>query len=153
MDVPVIATGGIADGRGIAAALMLGATAVQIGTGLLRTPEAGLPPAWSQALPTTLPEHTMLTRAFSGRAGRSIATRYVLAAASRSAPRPAPYPVQRGLTAMMRKEAVAGNDLHSMQVWAGQAAALAIERPAMEVVQRLWSGAEQLLGFARHSAR
>jgi nitronate monooxygenase len=150
VDVPVIATGGVADARGIAAAFMLGASAVQIGTGLLRCPEAGLPPAWSQALGTTQPEHTMLTRAFSGRAGRSIATEYVRAAASSTAPRPAPYPVQRGLTAAMRKEAVANDNLHSMQVWAGQAAALAIARPATEVIQKLWSGAEQLLGHAQH---
>jgi nitronate monooxygenase len=153
VNVPVIATGGIADARGIAAALMLGASAVQIGTGLLRCPEAGLPSAWSRALATTQPEHTMLTRALSGRAGRSIATEYVRAAAHSSAPRPAPYPVQRGLTAAMRKEAVAKDNLHSMQVWAGQAAALAIARPAMEVVQKLWSGTEQLLGYAQHGAR
>ena len=152
VDVPVIATGGIADARGIAAALMLGASAVQIGTGLLRCPEAGLPPAWSQALATTQPEHTMLTRAFSGRAGRSIATDYVLAAASSSAPKPAPYPVQRGLTAAMRRDAVARDHLQSMQVWAGQAASLAIARPAMDVVPKLWSGTERLLGLA-HTRR
>jgi nitronate monooxygenase len=153
VDVPVIATGGIADARGIAAALMLGASAVQIGTGLLRCPEAGLPPAWSQALAATQPEQTVLTRAFSGRAGRCIATEYVREAASSTAPQPAPYPVQRGLTAAMRKEAVAKDNLHSMQAWAGQAAALAIARPAMEVVQKLWSGAEQLLGYPQHRAR
>ncbi|MBV8497111.1 MAG: nitronate monooxygenase [Gammaproteobacteria bacterium] len=152
VDVPVIATGGIADARGIAAALMLGASAVQIGTGLLRCPEAGLPPAWSQALATTQPEHTMLTRAFSGRAGRSIATDYVLAAASSSAPEPAPYPVQRGLTAAMRTDAVARDHLQSMQAWAGQAASLAIARPAMDVVAKLWSGTEQLLGLAHRDA-
>jgi nitronate monooxygenase len=146
VEVPVIATGGIADARGIAAALMLGASAVQIGTGLLRCQEAGLPPAWSAALAMTQPEHTMLTRAFSGRAGRSIATEYVRAAARPTAPVPAPYPVQRGLTAAMREEAVVKDDLRCMQVWAGQAAALALARPAMELVQELWSGAERLLG-------
>jgi nitronate monooxygenase len=143
--VPVIATGGIADARGIAAALMLGASAVQIGTGFLRCPEAALPAAWSQALAMTRPEGTMLTRAFSGRAGRSIATEYVEAAASPAAPNPAPYPVQRGLTAPMRKEAARHDTLRCMQAWAGQSAALALARPAAEVVQRLWTGAERLL--------
>ena len=90
----------------------------------------------------------MLTRAFSGRAGRSIATEYARAAAGSTAPRPAPYPIQRALTAAMRKEAVAKDNLRSMQAWAGQAAALAVARPALEVVQELWSGTEQLLGYA-----
>src|ERR1041384_6343748 len=68
VDVPVIATGGIADARGVAAALLLGASGVQIGTGFLRSPEAKLPAAWADALGQTLPEQTMVTRAFSGRA-------------------------------------------------------------------------------------
>jgi nitronate monooxygenase len=151
--VPVIATGGIADARGIAAALMLGASAVQIGSGFLRCPEAGLPAAWSQALATMRPEDTMLTRAFSGRAGRSIITEYVEAAASPAAPKPAPYPVQRALTASMRREAVRRDTLKCMQAWAGQSAALALARPAPEVVEHLWSGAERLLDQSAHTAR
>ena len=151
--VPVIATGGIADARGIAAALMLGASAVQIGSGFLRCPEAGLPQAWSQALAALRPEDTMLTRAFSGRAGRSIATEYVEAAASPAAPKPAPYPVQRGLTASMRSEAARRDTLRCMQAWAGQSAALALERPAAEVVQRLWTEAERLLDQAADTNR
>ena len=67
--VPVVATGAIADARGIAAALLLGASAVQIGTAFLRCPEAQLPQAWSDALAAARPEGTTLTRAFSGRAG------------------------------------------------------------------------------------
>src|SRR6202000_2532584 len=65
--VPVVATGGIADARGAAAALLLGASAVQIGTGFLRCPEAKLPPAWADALAQTLPEQTVVSRVFSGR--------------------------------------------------------------------------------------
>src|SRR4029077_2350784 len=97
--VPVVATGGIADGRGVTAALSLGASSVQIGTGFLRCPEAKIHPAWADALAKTGPEDTMVRRVFSGRAGRSLATDYVLAATSPDAPQPAPYPVQRGLTA------------------------------------------------------
>ena len=69
VDVPVVATGGIADARTIAAAFVLGASAVQIGTGLLRTPEAGIAPAWADAIGAALPEGTVPTRAFSGRLG------------------------------------------------------------------------------------
>lgn len=143
--VPVIAAGGIGDGRGIAAALILGASAVQIGTGLLRSPEAALPPAWADALGDAEPEATWLTRAFSGRFGRAIATDYVRAAAGPAAPRPRPYPVQRGLTALMRRQAAHENRLAAMQAWAGQSAALAQARPAAELVQAWWAQAEALL--------
>jgi nitronate monooxygenase len=136
----VVATGGIADARGVAAAFALGASAVQVGTGFLRAPEAGLPAAWADALARTPPEGTQLTRAFSGRAGRSIATAYVQAVASPGAPLPAPYPVQRGLTAAMRQQAVADGDVQRMQAWAGQSARLALALPAAAIVQQLAAG-------------
>jgi nitronate monooxygenase len=144
--VPVVATGGIADARGVAAALLLGASAAQIGTGFLRTPEAKIHPAWADALAHAAPEDTMLTRAFSGRAGRSIATAYVRAAAAAEAPRPAPYPVQRGLSAGMRSEAQKTGDGERMQAWCGQAAFIARAEPAGKIVREIWDGARDLLG-------
>lgn len=143
--VPVIATGGIADARGVAAALTLGASAVQIGTGFLRSPEAKLAPAWADAIGQAQPDGTMLTRAFSGRSGRAIATAYARAAGAAEAPPPAPYPVQRGLTQAMRDEGTRAGDLDRMQAWAGQAARLAPARPAGEVVRGLWEEARALL--------
>jgi len=142
VSVPVVATGGIADARGAAAALLLGASAVQIGTGFLRTPEANLPPPLADALGTTLPEQTILTRAFSGRAGRSIATAYALAAAENSVP--APYPVQRGLTQAMRALAIETGDIARMQAWAGQSAMLAPAAPAAAVARAIAAGIEAL---------
>jgi nitronate monooxygenase len=145
--VPVVATGGIADARGVAAALLLGANAAQIGTAL-RCPEAKLHPAWADALARIAPEDTMVSRVFSGRAGRSIATKYVRAATAVDAPPPAPYPVQRGLTAAMRNEAVAAGDVERMQAWAGQSARLARAELAGKVVQEIWDGARELLGWS-----
>ena len=145
--VPVVATGGIADARGVAAALLLGASAAQIGTGFLRCPEAKLHPAWADALARTAPENTIVSRAFSGRAGRSIATDYVRAALGQDAPSPAPYPVQRALTAPMRAAAAQAGDLQRMQAWAGQSAALAKAAPAAELMQQIWLGAQALLAW------
>ncbi len=140
--VPVIAAGGIADGRGVAAALLLGASAVQVGTALLRCPEAATAPAWADALHELEPEATAPTRAFSGRLGRAVASPYTAAAAGAAL---APYPVQRALTAAMRVEAKAAGDAGRMQAWAGQAAALARAEPAGDVVRRIWADAEALL--------
>lgn len=145
--LPVVATGGIADARGIAAAFLLGASAVQIGTGFLRCPEAGISAAWADALERTMPEDTVLTRAFSGRAGRSILNDYVRATMATDAPAPAPYPVQRGLSAMMRRDAQQSGDIRRMQAWAGQSARLAPREPAADVVGRLWSQTRELLGW------
>jgi nitronate monooxygenase len=142
--MPVIATGGIADARGVAAAMLLGARAVQIGTALLRCDESDITPSWRAALATARPENTQLTRAFSGRWGRALATPYVRAAAAPDAPEPAPYPVQRGLSAAMRTAAAKADDLAHMQAWAGQAAALGGGGPAADWSRALWRDAQAL---------
>jgi nitronate monooxygenase len=129
----------------VAAAVVLGASAVQIGTAFLRCPEAGIPAAWADALGHTAPENTVVSRVFSGRAGRSIATDYVRAATTIDAPAPAPYPVQRGLTAPMRAAATARGDVQRIQAWAGQSAALGRARPAAELVGVLWDDARAIL--------
>ena len=143
--IPVVATGGIADARGVAAALVLGASAAQIGSAFLRCPEAKLHPAWADALARTPPEGTMVSRVFSGRAGRSIATAYARAASAPDAPAPAPYPVQRALTQAMRDAATKAGDAERMQLWAGQSAALGRTQPAEAMVRELWDGARALL--------
>jgi nitronate monooxygenase len=123
----------------------LGASAVQIGTGFLRCPEAKIPSAWADAIARTAPEETIITAAFSGRPGRSVANAYARAATSGEAPSPARYPVQRGLTAAMRAEAAKANDIDRMQAWAGQSAALARAEPAGELTARLWEETRAML--------
>jgi nitronate monooxygenase len=145
VSVPVIAAGGIADARGIAAALMLGASAVQIGTGYLRCPEAKLNAIWARKIGETEAHQTRVTRVFTGRPGRAVNSRYVEAASAPDAPAPAPYPVQRGLTRLMREEAAKAGDADRMQMWAGQAAKLARAEPAATVTQQLWDEALELL--------
>ena len=145
--IPVVATGGIADGRGVAAAMALGASAVQVGTGFLRAPDAQIHAAWADALASAAPEDTLVSRVFSGRAGRSLATDYVRAAISNAAPQPAPYPVQRGLTAPMRAAATKAGDVRRMQVWAGQSAGLARAESAQSILVRLWEDAVQILRY------
>ena len=141
--LPVIAAGGIMDGRGIAAALTLGASAVQLGTAFLRSPEAAIHPAWAEAIAQTAPEDTVLTRGFSGRLGRGIRNRVTEAFAGDLAP--APYPVQRALMTKVRAAAEAAKDASRMQTWAGQGAALSRAEPADALVRRLWADAEALL--------
>ena len=134
---PVIRPSQFADLQ-ITAALALGASAVQIGTGFLRCPEAKLHPVWADALGRTLPEDTSVTSAFTGRAARSIANAYVLVANAQDAPTPMAYPLQRDLTAAMREDAARQGDADRMQLWAGQSAALAQPIPAARLLHELW---------------
>jgi nitronate monooxygenase len=143
--VPVIAAGGIGDGRGAAAALLLGASAVEIGTGFLRAPEAKVHPTYAQRLGQIEAHETVVTRAFTGRAGRAASNRYVQAAAAPGAPAPAPYPIQRGFTRAMQEDAIKAADAERMQMWAGQAAKLAQPWPAAEITEHLWEDARRLL--------
>lgn len=148
VSVPVIAAGGVADARGIAAALMLGASGVFIGTGFLRTPEAMTPPVYAERLAQTEAHETTLTRAYTGRAARAIRNEFIddsVRASASSETSPAPYPTQRGLTRAMRDEARKAGDTKCMQMWAGQSAMLATNEPAGELAARLWSDASALL--------
>ena len=121
--IPVIAAGGIMDGRGIAAALMLGAQAVQMGTAFLSCAECVIAPAWKAALLTAQDDSTRMTRAFSGRPARGIVNRFTehMRALEDDLP---PYPIQNALTGPLRRAASAAGDADAMSLWAGQGVAM-----------------------------
>lgn len=145
VSVPVIATGGIADARGVVAALALGASAVQIGTAFLRAPEAAITPAWADAIGRAQPDDTTTTTAFSGRLGRSLQTDYIAAIEGVDAIAPLPYPLQRSATRPMCALGAKENDLSRIQAWAGQSARLARNEPAGEIVRSIWADARTAL--------
>lgn len=115
--IPVIAAGGIMDGRGIAAVLGLGARAVQMGTAFLTTTEAGVHPAYRARLLQANATDTQMTLTFSGRMARGIANTFMQRMAGAEIP---PYPVQNALTGEIRKAAAARDNTEYMSLWAGQ---------------------------------
>jgi len=134
--LPVIATGGITDARGVAAAFMLGAAAVQVGTAYLYTPEAKLPAAHRAALRSPQVETTALTNLFTGRPARGIVNRLMRELGPLSPLAPA-FPLASGALAPLRAAAEAKGSGDFMSLWSGQAAALGREMGASELTQRL----------------
>ncbi|MFL6846580.1 MAG: NAD(P)H-dependent flavin oxidoreductase [Allosphingosinicella sp.] len=134
IDVPVIASGGIMDGRGIAAALALGADAVQLGTAFLTCPEAGTPAAYRQALLDSVEDSTRITAAFSGRPARGIDNRFLREMAGGEI---LPFPWQNALTRPLRTRAAELGEAELLSLWAGQGLRLARELPAAELVRAL----------------
>ena len=125
--------------------MILGASAVQIGTGFLRSPEAMIHPVYADRLAQMDAHETTITRAFTGRSGRALASAYTLASTDPHVPPPAPYPVQRGFTRAMREDAQKVGDADRMQMWTGQAARLARAEPAETIAKQLWEDASRLL--------
>ncbi|MBK1841289.1 nitronate monooxygenase [Azospirillum sp. YIM B02556] len=141
--VPVIASGGIMDGRGIAAALALGAAAVQMGTAFLTCEEAGPPEAHKQAILSAREDQTRVTRAFSGRPARGIANRFMEVVEDRQAPEAVlPFPLQNTLTRPLRTAAAKDGRAEFLSLWAGQGLRLARRRPAGDLVAELLRGTE-----------
>ena len=143
VDLPLVATGGLATGRAVAAVLAAGAAAAQLGTAFMRTPEAGTAAVHREALAGDAP--TALTRAFSGRTARGVVNRF-LREHSEDAPRA--YPDVHHVTAPLRAAARERGDADGLHLWAGQAHALAGEEPAGELVRRLAAEAAAALEAA-----
>jgi nitronate monooxygenase len=127
--VPVIAAGGIADGRGIAAAFALGASGVQIGTAFLRCPEAATPPLHREALRLAREDATLLTNVFTGRPARVLVSRLAFELGPVSDAAPA-FPLPMGEWPPLRAKAEQRGSSDFTPLWSGQAAALGAEMPA-----------------------
>jgi nitronate monooxygenase len=142
VDLPLVATGGIATGRGIAAVLAAGAAAAALGTAFMLCPEGATAPAHREAIAGA--GDTALTRAFTGRTARGIVNRWLRE--HRDAP--SAYPDVHHLTAKIRAAARSAGDPDGFHLWAGQAHALARELPAGELVAALWEEARSALRTA-----
>jgi nitronate monooxygenase len=147
-DVPLVATGGIGTGAAIAAVLVAGAAAAQLGTAFLRCPEAGTAAVHRQALAGGAP--TAMTRAFTGRLARGIRNRFL---DRHSADAPAAYPELHHLTAPLRQAGRAAGDPALVNLWAGQAYELGRELPAGQLVRALAEEAGTALREAEPMSR
>ncbi|MFT3773297.1 MAG: nitronate monooxygenase family protein [Minicystis sp.] len=144
VSVPVVAAGGIADGRGVAAAFALGASGVQIGTAFLASHESAAPAVHKALLGEPASRRTALTRVFSGRMARGIVNRFMTDMRAQE-PAVPPYPLQNWLMSTIRKAAAADRSEY-LALWAGQSAALAKRRPAEEVLRAIVADTDRVLG-------
>ena len=142
-DLPLVAAGGIANGNGVAGVIAAGASAAQIGTALMLTPEAGTSAPHRAALAGDAP--TALTRAFTGRRARGIVNRFMR---DHDAVAPRAYPQIHYLTAPLRRAARANGDADGINLWAGQAYPLAEATPAADLVTRWGAEARAVRSWA-----
>jgi nitronate monooxygenase len=144
ISVPVIAAGGISDGRGVAAGLMLGASAVQVGTAYLYCPEAKIPAVHAAALDGATDNSTAITNVFTGRPARGVLNRIMreLGPLSKSVP---PFPTAGAALAAVRAKAEASGRDDFTNLWCGRAARLAERLPAGELTRRLFDHALAVL--------
>ena len=135
VSVPVVAAGGVMEGRGLAACLVLGAEGVQMGTAFLACPESGAHRVYKETLLATSEDSTALTRVYSGKAARGIVTEFMRRMASYGGRIP-PYPVQNALTRGIRAAAARADNPAFMALWAGQGVRMAGRLPAFAVVEQ-----------------
>jgi nitronate monooxygenase len=140
------------DGRGIAAALALGASAVQLGTAFLATDEAGAAECYKQALLGARDDATRVTRAFSGRPARGIVNRF-MEEVDREPDAILPFPLQNALTRPLRTAAAKAGRAEFLSLWAGQGTRMARRIPAAELVARLVSETDATIARLAKSLR
>ncbi len=144
VSVPVIASGGIMDGRGLVASLSLGASAVQMGTAFLASAESGAHAAQKQRILSSNEDSTEMTKVYSGKAARGILTDFMKDMRSYEGSIPA-YPIQNALTRDIRQAAARGNNPEYLSLWAGQGLRLAANLSAAEIVKQTVNQARHLI--------
>ncbi len=150
--LPVVAAGGIMDGRGIAASLMLGAQAAQLGSAFLSCAEAAISASWQAALRTAADTATRTTRAFSGRPARGIDNPFMQRMAAHEAAFP-DYPIQNALTTEIRRAAAKAGQADYQSLWAGQAAGMSRKRqPGIAATELLAQLERELLAALQMKA-
>jgi nitronate monooxygenase len=144
VDLPVVAAGGITDGKAVAAALAMGAAAAQVGTAYLLADEATTSAPWRAAIASVDDDATRLTRVFSGRHARGIENDFMREMQAVEAEIPA-YPVQNALTQELRAVAAKAGSSEELSLWAGQSVKLAKSGSAAAITHTLWREAQQTL--------
>jgi nitronate monooxygenase len=149
LSIPIIAAGGIMDGAGVAASLLLGASAAQLGTAFIACPESSADEAYRTALLGPLAEHTVMTPAISGRPARCLPNRFTALSVSVERESIPDYPIAYDAAKALHAAAKAAGEPGYGAQWAGQGAPLARAMPAAELVAGLRSEMEQALSRAR----
>lgn len=137
LDVPVIAAGGIMDGAGIAAALRLGASAAQLGTAFIACTESDADAGYREALMSDAANHTVMTRAISGRPARCLRNKFTALGAGISPQQIPSYPIAYDAGKALNAAAKAAHETGYGAQWAGQGAPLARQLPAADIVAAL----------------
>jgi len=140
VSIPVIASGGIMDGRGLVASLALGASAVQMGTAFLTTAESGAHPSHKEKILTSSEDSTEVTSCYSGKAARGILTEFMKDMRGYEGTIPA-YPIQNALTREIRQAAAKASNPEYMSLWAGQGLRLARNLGSAQIVEKTVSEA------------
>jgi nitronate monooxygenase len=152
--VPVIGSGGIMDGRGIVAALALGASAAQMGTAFLVCHESGVPDAYKEAILKAREDQTRITRAFSGRPARGIENRFMTEVEfNHDDDAILPFPLQKALTRPLRIAAAKRGRVEFLSLWAGQGVRLARRQSAAELIARLAREIDSTVAALQKSAK
>ena len=136
VSIPVVAAGGIMDGRGIAAAFALGASGVQMGTAFLACPENNIPEVYRQAILKCKDEDTVITDVFSGRPARAIRNRFIREMENHK-DKVLPFPAQMSIGRVLRQVSAQQSNPDFVSMWAGQGAKLTEDRPAGELIEKM----------------